>query len=82
MVDEFFTTERIAYFTMEIALQSSIPTYSGGLGVLAGDMVRSAVDSANSQTPGTPPATQRYLRQRSPCPFKAGRSGSVRGDTW
>lgn len=29
---------------MEIALQSEIPTYSGGLGVLAGDMLRSAAD--------------------------------------
>ncbi len=28
---------RIAYFSMEIGLQSNIPTYSGGLGVLAGD---------------------------------------------
>ena len=34
----------IAYFTMEIALESSIPTYSGGLGVLAGDTIRSAAD--------------------------------------
>jgi len=29
---------------MEIALRSEIPTYSGGLGVLAGDMLRSAAD--------------------------------------
>ncbi len=35
---------RVAYFTMEIALASSIPTYSGGLGVLAGDTIRSAAD--------------------------------------
>lgn len=34
----------IAYFSMEIALQDDIPTYSGGLGVLAGDMMRSAAD--------------------------------------
>ena len=38
-------TERtIAYFSMEIALQTEIPTYSGGLGVLAGDTIRSAAD--------------------------------------
>lgn len=38
-------TERsIAYFSMEIALQTDIPTYSGGLGVLAGDTLRSAAD--------------------------------------
>lgn len=34
----------IAYFSMEIALQSNIPTYSGGLGVLAGDTLRAAAD--------------------------------------
>jgi starch phosphorylase len=34
----------IAYFSMEIALESHIPTYSGGLGVLAGDTLRSAAD--------------------------------------
>jgi starch phosphorylase len=34
----------IAYFSMEIALEEGMPTYSGGLGVLAGDMIRSAAD--------------------------------------
>ena len=34
----------IAYFSMEIALEAGIPTYSGGLGVLAGDTIRSAAD--------------------------------------
>jgi glycogen phosphorylase len=34
----------VAYFSMEIAIQPSMPTYSGGLGVLAGDTLRSAVD--------------------------------------
>jgi starch phosphorylase len=33
-----------AYFSMEIALDASIPTYSGGLGILAGDTLRSAAD--------------------------------------
>jgi starch phosphorylase len=36
--------ETIAYFSMEIALEPAIPTYSGGLGVLAGDTIRSAAD--------------------------------------
>ncbi len=35
---------RIAYYSMEIGLSSEIPTYSGGLGVLAGDTIRSAAD--------------------------------------
>ena len=34
----------IAYFTMEIGLHPQMPTYSGGLGVLAGDTVKSAAD--------------------------------------
>ena len=35
----------IAYFSMEIALSPSLPTYSGGLGMLAGDTLRSAADT-------------------------------------
>ena len=34
----------IAYFSMEIAVDVEIPTYAGGLGVLAGDTIRSAAD--------------------------------------
>ncbi len=34
----------VAYFSMEIALEPEMPTYGGGLGVLAGDMIRSAAD--------------------------------------
>ncbi len=38
-------TERlIAYFSMEIAVEPDMPTYSGGLGVLAGDTIRAAAD--------------------------------------
>ncbi len=44
MLDEFIHEPRVAYFSMEIALHSAIPTYAGGLGVLAGDTVRSATD--------------------------------------
>ena len=36
--------ETIAYFSMDVAVSCEIPTYSGGLGVLAGDMLRSAAD--------------------------------------
>lgn len=35
---------KIAYFSMEIALENGIKTYSGGLGILAGDILRSAAD--------------------------------------
>ena len=34
----------IAYFSMEIALDPAMPTYAGGLGVLAGDTIRSAAE--------------------------------------
>ena len=34
----------VAYISMEIGINSSIPTYSGGLGVLSGDTIRSAAD--------------------------------------
>ena len=34
----------VAYFSMEVGLKASIPTYSGGLGVLAGDILKSAAD--------------------------------------
>jgi glycogen phosphorylase len=44
-LSDFDITERkIAYFSMEIALSKSLPTYSGGLGMLAGDTLRSAAD--------------------------------------
>lgn len=36
---------QIAYFSMEIAVAPNMPTYSGGLGVLAGDTLRSAADT-------------------------------------
>ncbi|MBB5063709.1 alpha-glucan family phosphorylase [Granulicella mallensis] len=39
---------KIAYFSMEIALSKSLPTYSGGLGMLAGDTLRSAADTGVS----------------------------------
>ena len=35
---------KVAYFSMEIGLESSMPTYTGGLGVLAGDTIKSAAD--------------------------------------
>jgi len=35
---------RIAYFSMEVALGNDMHTYSGGLGILAGDTLKSAAD--------------------------------------
>jgi starch phosphorylase len=35
---------RVAYFSMEVAVHDSLPIFSGGLGVLAGDHLKSAAD--------------------------------------
>ncbi|MFO7812592.1 MAG: alpha-glucan family phosphorylase [Pelovirga sp.] len=40
----YIQNQWIAYFSMEIGLNADIPTYSGGLGVLAGDTIKSAAD--------------------------------------
>lgn len=37
-------TSTVGYFSMEVALEPAMPTYAGGLGVLAGDTVRAAAD--------------------------------------
>lgn len=44
MIRELDHRPRIAYFSMEVALRSEMPTYGGGLGVLAGDVARTAAD--------------------------------------
>jgi len=45
MVASVFSDKKfVAYFSMEIALESEMPSYSGGLGVLAGDTLRAAAD--------------------------------------
>ena len=55
---------RIAYFSMELAVDPGIPTYAGGLGVLAGDMMRSAADFALPMVGVTLLYRKGYLRQR------------------
>ena len=44
MLNDFINKSRVSYFSMEIALHENLPTYSGGLGVLAGDSMLSAAD--------------------------------------
>ncbi len=41
-----FEDIKYAYFSMEVGLSAKIPTYSGGLGVLAGDTLKAAADSS------------------------------------
>ncbi|MGD9878505.1 MAG: alpha-glucan family phosphorylase [Reyranella sp.] len=60
----FTRDARIAYFSMEIALESDIPTYSGGLGMLAGDTVRSAADLSIPIVAVTLVSRRGYFRQQ------------------
>ena len=42
--EEANENRRVAYFSMEVAVGARMPTYSGGLGVLAGDTLKSCAD--------------------------------------
>ncbi|MGZ8455902.1 MAG: alpha-glucan family phosphorylase [Gemmatirosa sp.] len=53
----------VAYFSMEICLEQAIPTYSGGLGVLAGDTLRSAADLRLPMVAVTLAHREGYFRQ-------------------
>jgi starch phosphorylase len=55
---------KVAYFSMEIALSEEIPTYSGGLGVLAGDTIRSCADLNVKVVAITLLHRKGYFRQR------------------
>ena len=54
----------IAYFTMEIGLTEAMPTYAGGLGILAGDTVRSAADMGIPMIVVTLLHRKGYFRQK------------------
>ena len=60
----FLEEPRIGYFSMEIAVKSEIPTYSGGLGVLAGDTLRSAADLKIPIAAVTLVSHKGYLKQK------------------
>ena len=55
---------KVAYFSMEIAIQNVMPTYSGGLGVLAGDTIRAAADLRVPMVAVTLLHRKGYFRQR------------------
>src|SRR3989338_7013055 len=55
---------RIAYFTMEIGLDPKVPTYSGGLGILAGDTIKSCADLGVPITAVTLLNEKGYFAQR------------------
>lgn len=54
----------VAYFTMEIGLSGNIPTFAGGLGVLAADMMQSCADMGVSGACMTVCWKHGYLRQK------------------
>jgi starch phosphorylase len=57
-------TRTIAYFSMEIGLEPQMPTYSGGLGVLAGDTLRAAADAGVPMVAVTLLHREGYFRQK------------------
>ena len=58
------TRPHVAYVSMEIAVASDVATYSGGLGVLAGDMIRAAADAGYPMTGVTLLYREGYFHQR------------------
>ncbi len=62
-VEQFLPSTRIAYVSMEIAIRPEIPTYAGGLGVLAGDTARSCADLALPVVFVTLMSREGYLKQ-------------------
>ena len=62
-LDDYLPHPRVAYFSMEIGLANDIPTYSGGLGVLAGDTVRTAADMALPMVAVSLVSRSGYFRQ-------------------
>ncbi len=63
MEPDSFQQARIAYFSMEIAIDPAMPTYAGGLGILAGDVLRSAADLEIPMIGVTLVHRQGYFRQ-------------------
>lgn len=68
----------VAYFSMEIGISPDIPTYSGGLGVLAGDTLRAAADLGISMVAMTLLYRKGYFRQA----LDASGSQSVNAVSW
>jgi len=55
---------KIAYFSAEIGILTSLPTYSGGLGILSGDHIKGAADAGLPLCAVTLLYKQGYYRQR------------------
>ncbi|MFH0748873.1 MAG: alpha-glucan family phosphorylase [Candidatus Bathyarchaeota archaeon] len=60
----FLENPRIAYFSMGMGIVNEIPTYSGGLAILAGDVVRSSADLRLQMVAVTLVSRKGYLKQK------------------
>ncbi len=58
------TMTKIAYFSAEIGISAKLPTYSGGLGVLAGDHIKAAADAELPMCAITLLYKEGYFKQR------------------
>ncbi len=63
-MSSFIEGAKVAYFSMEVGINNDMPTYSGGLGVLAGDVVRSSADLRIPLVGVTLLSKKGYLRQK------------------
>ncbi len=63
-MNHFLEAPKIAYFSMEVGIRNDIPTYSGGLGVLAGDTIRSSADLRLPMVAVTLVSRKGYLKQK------------------
>jgi starch phosphorylase len=54
----------VAYFSMEIGIEPAMPTYAGGLGILAGDTLRGAADLGLPMVGVSLVHRRGYFRQR------------------
>jgi starch phosphorylase len=64
MIFKEIRPNHVAYFSMEIGLDGAMPTYSGGLGILAGDTLRAAADLGLPMIGVTLLHSNGYFRQR------------------
>lgn len=63
-MNNFVNGSKIAYFSMEICINNGMHTYSGGLGILAGDVIRSSADLRIPLVAVTLISKKGYLKQK------------------
>jgi starch phosphorylase len=63
-MQSFIEGPKVAYFSMEVGIKSDMPTYSGGLGILAGDVIRSSADLRIPLVAVTLVSKKGYLKQK------------------